>query len=278
MKNRATTPPPEPAVPEDDPFARIAPFYDLDFEDYHDDASFYLRLAEMHGARVLELGCGTGRIAVPLAAAGARVTGIDISEAMLAVARERAGDLRVTWQTGDIRRLKLRGRFDVVCAPLGTLQHMETLDDFVAALETMARHLAPGGIAVVDVESPVPDDFDPLPQPLIEHWTKPWQGGTVSKVVAVAAIPMLGTKEVTWHFDVADRQGRLTRLTTQFRLRTFTPREIDLAARIAGLRTVTRFGDYDFTPHHDGAERLVVLLQRADDDVAYVYANDEVDA
>lgn len=267
-----------PAPAEGDPFARIAAFYDLDFEDYHDDASFYVRLADIHGARVLELGCGTGRIAVPLAEAGARVTGIDISEAMLAVARERAGDLKVTWQTGDLRRLRLRGRFDVVCAPLGTLQHMETIEDFVAALESMARHLAPGGVAVVDVESPVPDDFDPLPQPLIEHWTKPWEGGTVSKVVAVAAIPMLGTKEVTWHFDVADRQGRLTRQTTQFNLRTYTPGEIDLAARLAGLRVVARFADYAFTPYHDGAERLVVLLQRADDDITFTYDTGEGDA
>jgi hypothetical protein len=153
---------------------------------------------------------------------------------------------------------------------------MENIEDFVLALESMARHLAPGGVAVVDVESPAAEDFDPTPQPLIEHWTKPWRGGTVSKVVSVAAIPMLGTKEVTWHFDVADRQGRLTRLTTQFYLRTYTPGEIDLAARIAGLRVVARFGDYEFTPHSDGAERLVVLLQRADDDVSYQYGEGPV--
>ncbi len=273
---RASTPPPEPS--DADPFASIAAFYDLDFEDYHDDASFYVRLSEIHGPRVLELGCGTGRIAVPLAASGAKVTGVDLSAAMLDVARARAGDLPATWLLADIRRLRLRGRFDVVCAPLGTLQHMETPDDFVEALGTMARHLAPGGVAVVDVESPAPEDFDPRPQPQIEHWTKPWQGGTVSKVVSVAAIPMLGTKEITWHFDVADRQGRLTRVTTQFNLRTYTPSEIDLAARLAGLRVIARFADYAFTPYHDGAERLVVLLQREDDDIAFLYETDEASA
>jgi ubiquinone/menaquinone biosynthesis C-methylase UbiE len=273
VNNRPASPR-NPEPPEGDPFDRIAPFYDLDFEDFHDDASFYLRLSDIHGPRVLELGCGTGRISVPLAQAGAKVTGVDVSASMLAVARERAGDLPVRWTVGDLRTLRLRGRFDVVCAPLGTLQHMESIDDFVLALESMARHLAPGGVAVVDVESPAAEDFDPTPQPLIEHWTKPWRDGTVSKVVSVAAIPMMGTKEVTWHFDVADRQGRLTRLTTQFYLRTYTPGEIDLAARIAGLRVVARFGDYEFAPHYDGAERLVVLLQRADDDVAYQYGEE----
>src|SRR5690606_2412401 len=137
---------------------------------------------------------------------------------------------------GDLRSLRLRGRFDVVIAPLGTLQHMETPDDFVDALGTMARHLAPGGVAVVDVESPVPDDFDASPQPLIQHWTKPWRGGRVTKVVSVDAIPSEGTKDVTWHYDIADARGRLTRITSEFPLRTFTPPEIALAARLAGLR------------------------------------------
>jgi hypothetical protein len=148
---------------------------------------------------------------------------------------------------------------------------METPDDFVAALETMARHIAPGGIAVVDVESPVPDDFDPSPQPLIQHWTKPWGDGRVSKVVSVDAIPSEGTKEITWHFDVADAKGRLSRVTTRFLLRTFTSPEIELGARIAGLRVAARFADYEFSPYGDGAERLVVILQRADDEVGYIY-------
>ena len=55
---------------QDDPFTAIAPFYDLDFEDYYDDVSFYRTLAEYHGESVLELGCGTGRVAVPLAQSG----------------------------------------------------------------------------------------------------------------------------------------------------------------------------------------------------------------
>ena len=262
----------------DDPFAAIAEFYDLDFEGFHDDAACYERLVELHGSRVLELGVGTGRIAVPLARAGARVTGVDLSAGMLQIARERATGLDVTFLDDDLRTLRLRKRFDLVIAPLGTLQHMETPDDFVAALETMAHHLAAGGIAVVDVESPVPDDFDPSPQPLIQHWTKPWREGRVTKLVSVDAVPSEGTKEVTWHYDVADRTGALRRVTSQFWLRTFTPPEIELGARLAGLRVAARFADYEFTPYHDGAERLVVILQRADDEVGYVYGDAEATA
>lgn len=259
---------------EQDPFAEIAEFYDLDFEGFHDDASFYQRLVELHGERVLELGVGTGRIAVPLAEGGAKVTGVDVSEGMLGIARGRAGSLPIKLVEGDIRTARLRGRFDLVIAPLGTLQHMETPSDFVAALETMAHHLAEGGVAVLDVESPVPDDFDPSPQPLIQHWTKPWRDGRVSKVVSVDAIPSEGTREVTWHYDIADASGVLRRVTSVFPLRTFTAPEIELGARLAGLRVAARLGDYEFGPYGDGAERMIVILQRADDEVGYVYGED----
>src|SRR3546814_15192405 len=108
---------------ESDPFAEIAEFYDLDFEGFHDDAAFYERLVELHGVRVLELGVGTARIAVPLAQAGAQVTGVDVSEGMLGIARERAGDLPITFVEGDLREGRVCGKFDLVIAPLGQLQH-----------------------------------------------------------------------------------------------------------------------------------------------------------
>ncbi|MCK9494232.1 MAG: class I SAM-dependent methyltransferase [Dehalococcoidia bacterium] len=261
---------------ERDPFAEIAEFYDLDFEGFHDDASFYQRLVELHGERVLELGVGTGRIAVPLAEGGANVTGVDVSAGMLDIARERAGRTSVKLVEGDIREVRLRGKFDLVLAPLGTLQHMETPSDFVAALQTMAHHLAEGGVAVVDVESPVPDDFDPSPQPLIQHWTKERADGRgrVTKIVSVDAIPSEGTKDVTWHYDIADAEGVLRRVTSVFPLRTFTSPEIELGARLAGLRIAARFGDYEFGPYFDGAERLIVILQREDDEVGYIYGDD----
>lgn len=257
--------------PPDDPFAQIAELYDLDFEDFRADVTFYERLVEIHGRRVLELGVGTGRIATPLVQAGAQVTGVDISPGMLAIASARSPGDGLRLLEDDIRSVRLRGRFDVVMAPLGTLQHLDTSADFVAALETMAHHLAPGGVGVVDVETPLPDDFDPRPQPVIEHWTKAWQGGTVSKVVSIDPIPSEGTKEITWHFDIADAQGRLRRITTQFRLRTFTVMEMELGARLAGLRIAAVFDGYGFEPYHDAAERMVVVLQREDDPVGYIY-------
>ena len=252
-----------------DPFAAGAPFYDVDLEGYDEDVALYERLADAGWSTVLELGCGTGRVAVALARAGLTVTGIDVSAAMLAVARERtAGAAGVALLEADMCTLDLGERFDAVIVPLGGLQHLASLDALVAAMAAIARHLAPDGLAVIDVEAPHADDFTPGPQPLTEHWTRPWAAGggaLVTKLVAVDARPSEGVRDVTWHFDVQAPEGGLRRVTQQFTLRTLTPGELELAARIAGLSVTGTFGTYDLDPFQDGDARLIMTLEHAAD-------------
>ena len=259
--------------PSSDRFARIARFYDLDLEGFDDDVAFYRELAERsaaEGARgdVLELGCGTGRVAVPLAEAGARVVGVDLSAAMLEAARARAAGSPLRLIEGDMRTLSLGERFATVLIPLGGLQHMTAVDDVVAALATVARHLAPGGRAAVDIEAPHPDDWLPGPRPMVEHWTRPWSGGpgcggTVTKLVAVEGRPAESLRLVTYHFDVQPAEGPLQRVTEQFALRVITAGELELAARLAGLRVAAWYGDYALAPVREGDERLLALLEHA---------------
>ncbi len=250
-----------------DPFAAVAPFYDLDLEGYDDDVAMYRKLAKERGGRVLEFGCGTGRVAVPLARSGLAVTGVDVSAAMLARARDRgAGTLdggSLTLERADMRDYDAGTKFESVLIPLGGLQHMETAADVSDVLANVARHLAPGGLAVVDVEAPHPDDFTPGPQPLIEHWTRRGEGEFVTKLVAVEGRPSAMMKDVTWHFDVQPDEGPMRRLTAQFSMRIVTPGELELAARLAGLEAVGWHGDYDLSPVSDSDDRLIVLLEHA---------------
>jgi SAM-dependent methyltransferase len=238
----------------------IAPFYDLDVEDYEDDVALYRELAAERRGLILELGCGTGRVALALAADGREVVGVDLSAAMLDYARARDTGGRVEWFESDMRDLDLGRRFALVLAPLGVLQHLETVDDVVATFEVIARHLAADGVAVIDVEAPRPEDFEPGPQPLLEHWTRPWHGGQVTKLVSVMGAPSLGLREVTWHFDEQPAEGPLRRHTARFTMRTFTPAELELAARLAGLEVSELHGDYDGAPYDDAAQRLVMTL------------------
>ena len=256
------------AEPDADPFARIARFYDLDAGGFDDDLALYLDAAE--GRDVLELGCGTGRVAVPLARAGLRVTGVDLSPAMLSVARSRAEGLPLRLVEGDMRTLDLGERFGAVFVPLGGLQHMATAAEVAAALATVARHLDAGGQAVVDVEAPHPDDWLPGPRPLLQHWTRELPpapgapGGVVTKLVAVEGRPVEALREVTYHFDVQPPEGPLQRVTQTFALRVITASELELAARLAGLRVAAWHGDYDGAPPREGDDRLIAILEHDD--------------
>ncbi len=257
-----------------DPFAELAPLYDLDVLGYDADIELYAALAEQAGrgarpARVLELGCGTGRVAAALAAEGHPVVAVDASEPMLARCRERCAALPARCLRGDMRALDLGERFRLVLVPLGGLEHMQSAEELTQALATVERHLAPGGLAVVDVAAPQPEDLALGAQPLVEHWTRELAaaGGApaarVTKLVSVEARPAQGLRQVTWHFDVQPAGEALRRVTVRFPLRMITAGELELAASLAGLQVTGWHGDYSLSPLDDGDERIIATLRRA---------------
>src|SRR5918992_6217653 len=135
-----------------------ADFYDWENAQTLDrrDVKFWRKMAERANGPVLELGCGTGRVTIPVARAGVRIIGVDRSAGMLAYAakrsrRARAGR-RPTLLRADIRFLPFRtaARFDLVMAPYGILQSLVRESDVKATLASVARILAPGGIFGVD--------------------------------------------------------------------------------------------------------------------------------
>jgi SAM-dependent methyltransferase len=142
-------------------YDKIARVYDPWSVSVVEDVPFYLGEAERSGGPVLELGVGTGRIAVPVAAAGIDVVGVDLSAGMLEVARERAALAGVTvdLRHGDMRDPPVEGVFPLVLCPFRSLLHMETGDDRCAALRAVARHMDDGARFVFDVFTPAPDDI-----------------------------------------------------------------------------------------------------------------------
>jgi SAM-dependent methyltransferase len=142
-------------------YDRIARLYDPWSASVVEDVSFYLERARRSGGPVVELGVGTGRIAVPLAADGIEVIGVDSSEGMLAVARERAAlaGVAVDLRYGDLRDPPVEGPVPLVLAPFRSLLHMETEADRLAALRAVHGMLEPGGRFVFDVFNPGREDI-----------------------------------------------------------------------------------------------------------------------
>ena len=119
--------------------------YDLENPDFEPEGLFYLSIAQALGGPVLELGCGTGRMAIPLAQHGLKVTGLDLVPGMLAAARTKAGSLPIQWIEADVRNFHLGQQFKFIFEGGGVFMHMLTNADQDAFLACVREHLAPGG-------------------------------------------------------------------------------------------------------------------------------------
>jgi len=143
-------------------YDRIARIYDPWSRSVVEDVAFYVELAKDAGGPVLELGVGTGRIAIPIAAAGIDVVGIDTSPGMLEVAREAAelAGVTIDFRVGDLRKPGVRRAFPLVTSPFRAMLHMETETDRRLALRAIRKLVAPGGRFVFDVFEPSQEDIE----------------------------------------------------------------------------------------------------------------------
>ena len=143
-----------------DPIARV---YDPWSASVIEDVEFYVEEATASGGPVVELACGTGRIAVPVAKAGVRVIGVDASAGMLEVARRYAAEEGVAelldLRHGDLREPPVAERVPLVLIPFRSLLHMTTEADRLRALVAARELLLPGGRLVFDVFAPGADDI-----------------------------------------------------------------------------------------------------------------------
>jgi len=116
--------------------------------------AFYLAQVVSNGGPVLDLACGTGRVAIPMAQQGLQVTGVDIVPGMLHVARRKAGDLPIRWVEADARNFDLGERFRFVFMTGNAFQAFITRVEQEAVLRSVRKHLADGGIFVFEVRNP----------------------------------------------------------------------------------------------------------------------------
>lgn len=228
------------------------------------DVAFWQRLAAPVGGPVLELGCGTGRITVPVARAGATVVGIDRSGPMLARAERRLRRGRLDRRTllirGDIRVLPFRaGRFSLVMAPYGILQSLTREQDLGAALTSVARVMPRGARFGIDL---VPD----LPR-WSEYASRKTLSGRMGRdttVTLVESVRQERAKKLTI-FDqryVTTRAG--TRRTHRFSLtfRTLSVRQMATRLERAGFRVDAVLGDYQGGPWDERADVWVILASK----------------
>jgi SAM-dependent methyltransferase len=190
-------------------------------------------LADLAGSgRALELGIGTGRIAVPLAARGVPVHGIDMSRAMVARLREKPGAEQIGVTIGDFATTTVDGAFSVAYLVFNTIENLTTQAAQVACFRNVAAHLEPGGCFVVEVGVPGLQRLPPGERfRVFEASETRW--GIDEYDVAAQGL-------VSHHFEVVD--GRIERLSIPFRY--VWPAELDLMAELAGMRLRERWSGW----------------------------------
>lgn len=232
---------------------RLAACYDaLNLADAAD--AFYLALAGDQPKTILDMACGTGRLAVALAARGHRVTGADPSPGMLQVARTRPGTGRVTWVESAATNLALATRFDLIIMTGHAFQVLLTDAEIQAALSILRNHLAPGGTLAFETRNP-----------LVEEW----RGWIPSLTREIVQVPGIGAVEI--HNDIATAMGALVTYETHF---CFAPGDVvvapdtlrfmsqaELAAFLAeaGFTALTWYGNWDRSPVGATSPEFIVI-------------------
>ena len=255
-----------------------APEYSALFAEFYDhtplyrtraDIPFYVEEARRAGS-VLELGCGSGRILIPTAAAGVPITGLDLSDAMLARCREKLAaqppDVRARAKLvhASMTGFDLAEKFALVTTPFRAFQHLISMDDQLACLRCVHRHLAPGGRLILDM-------FQVLPAALCgdPDWTREREDTPETKLPdgrtfrRCARITSFNRREqmneVEFIIYLTYPDGRTERHTEAFPFRYFFPKEIEHLLARAGFRVAAIYGNFDRAPlANDSPEMLTI--------------------
>jgi SAM-dependent methyltransferase len=239
--------------------------YDLMHADQQSDTRFLEDLAAGLGDRVsiLELGCGTGRLLLPLLRGGGRVVGLDRNTTMLDVARRRVATYgeRAQLVQGDMRRFRLPDRFDLVVVGLNTFMHLLTGREQLDCLESIKTHTRAGGTLLLDLANPHAVLRD-TPVGVLQHrLTKMGEAGaatvTLWSSLAVALAPQL--THTTLFFDETDALGVVRRTTAEVTLRLTYQFELEMLLARTGFAIKHLYGDYEQAPYDDDTERLLCL-------------------
>ena len=247
----------------------IAHYYDLIHSDLREDIKFLLRMADPVNGRVLELGCGTGRLMIPFAMAGYDITGVDHTLEMLAIGRKKVAELRegtrdrISFIEGDMVGFGSTNNFELAFFGHNTFMHIarHKLD---RALRNLRSHLSNSGLVVIDVDNPT-EVADPSADHLIvlERTFKiPRSGEIVAQSASSWSDGEQQVRHITWIFDRTPAAGgSVHRHVVKTSFHYYYAHQVDIALNGAGFQIKTIYGDYDETPYLDDGPRMIILAE-----------------
>jgi SAM-dependent methyltransferase len=238
--------------------------YDLDNKDFVEDIPFYIRQIARHGLPVLELACGTGRITIPLAEKGIDITGLDITEPMLAQARVKAAtkQLDITWIKADCRKFTVHRTFKVILFPFNSIGHLHDRESVEQCFARVREHLADDGRFIIDMYNPDlriltrdPTKYYPLgeyPDPDGHGQIKVFENNTYDGKKQI--------NQITWYY----RNGRQeNERTVRWGSRIYYPQELDTLLHYNGFTIEEKYGFYDERPFTAMAPKQLIVCRKS---------------
>jgi SAM-dependent methyltransferase len=236
--------------------------YDLENDDFEPEGSFFLDLARRFGGPVLELGCGTGRITIPLAQAGIDMTGLDIMPAMLEFARRKAQGLLIEWIQADARSYHLPRRYRLIFECGSVFMHMLERADQRAFLARAREHLEDRGALVFGVRFPHPDNLTDVDNEQDWFSYTDEQGHTV-RVSGIEKYDELRQVKLETAFRRwSDADGREVCHVAPLALRYTFPQEMELLLQTCGFHIIERYGGADASPLNEKSPFMVFVCMK----------------
>lgn len=252
----------------------FASIYDFEYDEIVDDIPFYRDLALKAAGPCLELGCGTGRVLIPVAEAGVEVVGLDLSPAMLKIAREKVAGLepavrqRIALVEADMKDFDLGDRrFNLIYIPFRAFLHLLTTEDQLQALATMRRHLRPGGRLALNFFNPRIDVIAPRmtrrdSTPFLERSTPLFGGERLIQWAWSRYHPLTQIVENELIYDRVDADGKLLeRIYRRLVARWIYRFEAEHLFSRAGFTVEALYGDFNGRAFESDTDEQVWVLR-----------------
>jgi SAM-dependent methyltransferase len=241
--------------------------YDLLFDSLDFDLAYWVETARTAGGPVLELGCGTGRVLLPVAQAGIEIDGLDAAPAMIARLKTKAAaaDLALRAEVADMRSFEMGRSYKLAFCAFNGFAHCETVADQLACLRATHRHLEPGGALVLHMSYPGPAYWaEPEGRAVLEHEVVRPGGGKVQmwddRRKDVVSQRQDSAVEI-WELDVEDRPVAVHRFSTAQRwVYRF---ELELLFEAAGFSRWEFLGGFDGRPLRAPDDQMIAWAFKA---------------
>jgi SAM-dependent methyltransferase len=240
-------------------YDHLADLYDLEYaHDY--DLPLWHSLAERETGPIIEWGAGTGRIAVPLDAAGHDVTAVEISAGMVDSGKEKSQT--VSWVVGDMRNVHLGRRYGLAVCAFNSFLCLRSIDDALAFLRNAHEHLVPGGLLGIEISAFSPEELAGGSE-LRHDFARDLQDGRLDRFSVTGYDPATQLMHMRLFYERYDASGTLeTRRAHDLTIRTTNRDELELMLRLADFGLEATYGDFEGGTFDAASDHLIMLARK----------------